>query len=77
MVFLLDTEARNRQVHVISGHLVHRIVIAALLPRRSHAEFLAQPGDPLCRGNAAHLRDAAAHEVDQPLAKSKVHTLAD
>src|SRR5205085_290308 len=53
VVLLLDAEARNREIHMIGRDLVHRIVVAALLPGCSYAEAFAKRGDFLCGSDAA------------------------
>jgi hypothetical protein len=67
MIFLLNPEARDANVHMIGGELIHRIVGAALLPGRAHAERLAKPGDLLHLRDPADLRHAATDEIDQAL----------
>src|SRR5580704_16906962 len=65
MIFFLNSEARYREVHVIGGELIHRIVIAALLPRGAYTECLAETRYLLRRGDSADLRDTAADEIDE------------
>ena len=41
MILFLNSEAGDRKVHMVSGELIHRIVVAALLPRRAHPKVFA------------------------------------
>src|SRR5919202_2093611 len=70
-MLLLDTEVVTGQVELQVGRVPNRRHVAGAVPRRAHAEELAQRRQLPGHAQTTDVRDVHADEVDQPIADQR------